>query len=470
MMTTQKPSIFKDSHQHSEASLLLASNFNELKSMLPELDDHWQKHFEDKGKKFITISTLPLIMAVPIASEADYKALEKVRVAGASVLSVLKDAQMDSISIKGPEKFELALAEGLALAAYKFDKYLKKKNTLYPKNIYLGNASQESIGELDLIIEASYIARDLVNEPVLSLNAEGLANYVSDLGKNSGIQVEVFHKGKIEALKMGGLLSVNNGSVDPPTFIIMDYNPEAASNEQPIVLVGKGVMFDTGGLSLKPTAGSMDSMKSDMAGAAAVVGTIKAIAANKVNKRVIGLIPATDNRPGFNATTPGDIITMYDGTTVEVLNTDAEGRLILGDALAYAKKYKPQLVIDLATLTGAAVMAVSTYGIVAMGTASDEVFQGLEKSGQETYERIARMPFWDEYGEMIKSPIADLKNIGGREAGAITAGKFLQHFTDYPWVHLDIAGPAYLDKADAYRTQGGVGSGVRLLYHYLKNA
>jgi leucyl aminopeptidase len=161
---------------------------------------------------------------------------------------------------------------------------------------------------------------------------------------------------------------------------------------------------------------------------------------------------------------------MYDGTTVEVLNTDAEGRLILGDALAYAKKYKPQLVIDLATLTGAAVMAVSIYGIVAMGTADDNTFEQVEKAGQNAYERIARMPFWDEYKEMIKSPIADLKNIGGREAGAITAGKFLEHFTDYPWIHLDIAGPSFLDKADAYRTLGGTGSGARLLYHYIKNA
>ncbi len=469
-MTTKKPLITAYNHEDVQGQIFLSPDFETLKNHISKLDPQWQKPFEDASKKFILISTLPLIIAVKVSENTDYKNIEKIRVVGAALLATLKDSQVIEVKIAGTEDCELALAEGLALAAYKFDKYLKKKNKLYPKTIYLQNSTSEASTELNHIVDATYTSRDLVNEPVLSLNAEGLSAYITEMGKQMGIQTEIFHKGKIEALKMGGLLSVNKGSVDPPTFSIMDYNPEGATNSKPIVLVGKGVMFDTGGLSLKPTAGSMDSMKSDMAGAAAVIGAIKALAANGIKKRVIGLIPATDNRPGFNATTPGDIITMYDGTTVEVLNTDAEGRLILGDALAYAKKYKPQLVIDLATLTGAAVMAVSIYGIVAMGTADDNTFEQVEKAGQNAYERIARLPFWDEYKEMIKSPIADLKNIGGREAGAITAGKFLEHFTDYPWIHLDIAGPAFLDKGDAYRTTGGTGSGARLLYHYIKNA
>jgi len=184
---------------------------------------------------------------------------------------------------------------------------------------------------------------------------------------------------------------------------------------------------------------------------------------------VVGLIPATDNRPGENAYVPGDVITLHNGKTVEVLNTDAEGRLVLGDALSYAQKYKPELVIDLATLTGAAVAAIGTFGIVSMGTATLAEKHNLQKSGEKVYERLAEMPFWDEYAELIKSDIADIKNIGGPHGGAITAGKFLEHFTDYPWMHLDIAGPAFLTVKDGYRGKGGTGVGVRLLYDFIKN-
>jgi leucyl aminopeptidase len=235
-----------------------------------------------------------------------------------------------------------------------------------------------------------------------------------------------------------------------------------------LVLVGKGVVYDTGGLSIKPTAGSMDMMKSDMSGAAAVIGAIYAIAKAKLAVHVIGLIPATDNRPGENAIAPGDVITHFDGTTVEVLNTDAEGRLILADALAYAKKYKPELVIDLATLTGAAARAIGPEGIVYMGTAETEVKISLEVAGREVYERLVEFPLWDEYKDQLKSSIADMTNLGGPNAGAITAGMFLKHFTDYPWLHLDIAGPAYLTKPNGYLTQGGSGVGVRLLFQFIK--
>jgi leucyl aminopeptidase len=210
-------------------------------------------------------------------------------------------------------------------------------------------------------------------------------------------------------------------------------------------------------------------MKSDMGGAAAVIGAINAAAKAELPIHVIGLIPATDNRPGEKAYVPGDVVKMYDGSTVEVLNTDAEGRMLLADALAYAKNYKPQVVVDLATLTGAAAVAIGKYGVVAMGTADNKDFAKLDAAGKECYERVARFPFWDEYDELLKSTIADQKNIGGREAGAITAGKFLEHFTDYPWIHIDIAGPAFLDSADHYRSQGGTGVGVRLIYQFLKS-
>jgi leucyl aminopeptidase len=247
----------------------------------------------------------------------------------------------------------------------------------------------------------------------------------------------------------------------------MEYKPEGAVNSKPIVFVGKGVVYDTGGLSLKPTS-SMDTMKCDMSGAAAVASAIYAIALAKLPVYVVALVPATDNRPDGNAYVPGDIITMMDGTTVEVLNTDAEGRLILADALTYAKKYDPLLVIDIATLTGAAEAALGRIGIAGMHNKAESYFPQLVKSSFSVCERIAEFPFWDDYEELLKSEIADLKNIGGKFAGAITAGKFLQHFTDYPWIHLDIAGPAFIDKRDSYRTVGGTGVGVRLLFDFVK--
>jgi leucyl aminopeptidase len=220
-------------------------------------------------------------------------------------------------------------------------------------------------------------------------------------------------------------------------------------------------------MNLKP-GDSMSTMKEDMSGAAAVASAIYAIATAELPVHVIGLMPATDNRPGPKAIVPGDIIKMQSGLTVEVLNTDAEGRLILADALSYAKKYTPSLVIDLATLTGSAIRAVGRIGIVAMQIKASKDLEQLKESGMETYERIVEFPTWDEYGEGIKSEVADIKNVGPAEAGAITAGKFLEKFTDYPYIHLDIAGPAFLDKRDSYRGQGGTGVGVRLLFDFIK--
>jgi leucyl aminopeptidase len=206
-----------------------------------------------------------------------------------------------------------------------------------------------------------------------------------------------------------------------------------------------------------------------MAGGAAVGGALYAIAKAKLPVYVIGIVPATDNRPGGNAYVPGDVITMYNNLTVEMLNADAEGRMILADALAYAQKYKPQLVIDLATLTGAAVAAIGTSGIVSMGTADEKIKNKLSESGNNVYERLAEMPLWDDYDELIKSDIADMKNLGGPYAGAITAGKFLQRYIDYPWMHFDIAGPAFLTAKDGYRPKGATGVGVRLLFDFFKN-
>lgn len=367
----------------------------------------------------------------------------------------------------------IAFAEGLALTGYQFLKYKTgekiKKNSLGEIRILDGNITDDHVLKLHNLVRAVYRTRDLVNEPLSYLTAVQLSSEIEEMGKEAGFGVEVFNKKKIEALKMGGLLAVNRGSVDPPTFSVLTYDPEEAVNEHPIVLVGKGVVYDTGGLSLKPTHDSMDYMKCDMGGAAAVAGAIYATALNRLPVRIIGLIPATDNRPDGNAYVPGDVITMHNGTTVEVLNTDAEGRMILADALSYARQYDPELVLELSTLTGSAHAAVDKFGIVGMGNAGREVMDNLKSCGEYACERVAEFPFWDEYKEQLKSEIADLRNIGGRYAGAITAGKFLEHFTDYPFIHLDIAGPSFNKVPFNYRGKGGSGVGVRILYHYLLN-
>jgi leucyl aminopeptidase len=250
-------------------------------------------------------------------------------------------------------------------------------------------------------------------------------------------------------------------------FCILEWKPGKALNQNPVVLVGKGIVYDTGGLNIK-TGDYMENMKADMAGAAAVTGVLYTIAKTGLPLHVIGLVPATDNRPGGNAFTQGDIITMYNKMTVEVGNTDAEGRLILADAISYASKFRPELIIDIATLTGSAVITFGIQAIAVMGNADRKYFRLLEECGNEVYERIAELPFWEEYGELIKSDIADIKNIGGREAGAITAGKFLEHFAEFPLIHMDIAGPGSLKKDDFYRLKDGPGCGTRLLSTFLK--
>ena len=403
--------------------------------------------------------------------------LEKIRASGMKFQALAnsrKIQQLTIIDLSEEKEHVTALAEGLILGNYQFLKYKKdseeKANRLSRILFIKGSLSTRAVSELKNITAGVCLARNLVNEPLSYLTAVQLSKEIEKMASTAGFSVEVFHKKKIESLRMGGLLAVNKGSVDPPTFSILRWNPEKARNKKPIVLVGKGVVYDTGGLSLKPTLDSMDYMKSDMAGAAAVAGTIYAAALNKLPVKLIGLVPATDNRPNGNAYVPGDVIRMYDGTTVEVLNTDAEGRMILADALSWAKKYKPQLVINLATLTGSAQMTLGKYGIAGMGNAARTVFDDLKRSGEKVHERVAEFPFWDEYTELLKSDIADIKNIGGRYAGAITAGKFLEHFTDYPFIHLDIAGPSYNKTTDGYRSRGGSGICVRLLYEFLKTS
>jgi leucyl aminopeptidase len=475
------PEIVKKSDiNKNETNIYLVSDISHLpKDRFEEKETEYiSKRLAEKNQNTVILNKLGHI-AVVCKFESDElatkdKLIEKYRKSGESLLGLFNEHKTERVSIIDASHLQaetLAFAEGLVLGNYQFLKYRKdrgeKESSIKTVEIVSPDISEKEISELNILCKAVYTCRSLINEPLSTLNAEKLAQDFEIMAQEAGIKIEVLNKQKIEALKMGGLLAVNFGSIDPPTFSIMEYKPEGAVNSKPIVFVGKGVVYDTGGLSLKPTS-SMDTMKCDMSGAAAVASAIYAIALAKLPVYVVALVPATDNRPDGNAYVPGDIITMMDGTTVEVLNTDAEGRLILADALTYAKKYDPLLVIDIATLTGAAEAALGRIGIAGMHNKAESYFPQLVKSSFSVCERIAEFPFWDDYEELLKSEIADLKNIGGKFAGAITAGKFLQHFTDYPWIHLDIAGPAFIDKRDSYRTVGGTGVGVRLLFDFVK--
>lgn len=467
---TLAPSIQENQH-----TAFLLSEADDLGSYsLSEAERSWASQKLESDESIITINRynhwIFLIKASKKKQET-HKA-EAMRQAGHKLAATLKQQKLTDLQLRGQPHQQLYLLEGLLLSLYAFDKYkTKKMNSWRLLDLRLVNNQLkiEQVQEVQQLVSATWAARTLINEPVVFLTALQLSQELIALGEEAGFAVEVFEEAKIQSLKMGGLLAVNAGSTQPPTFNVLEYKPANAVNKQPLILVGKGVVYDTGGLSLKPTPGSMDLMKSDMSGAATVAGALYAVAANKLPVYVVGLIPATDNRPGEEAITPGDVITMCDGTTVEILNTDAEGRLILADALSYAKKYKPQLVLDWATLTGAAARAIGPEGIVCMGTAEAPVKQALKEAGEQAYERLVEFPLWEEYEKQLESSIADLTNLGGPNAGAITAGLFLKHFVDYPWVHFDIAGPAFLTKADSYRGKGGTGVGVRLLYQFIKN-
>ncbi len=405
----------------------------------------------------------------------DFRIREELRKTASNLIKLIRADNREELVISSDQETTGAVeafTEGLVLSFYSFEKYLTMKGTdnnkKYPSRLLLyGDMSDDDFKWLDELTNAVYFVRELINEPVNRMNAPALSEEIRKAGATAGFAVDIFNKGKIEALKMGGLLAVNKGSVDPPVFCVLEWKPENAVNSNPVVLVGKGIVYDTGGLNIK-TGNYMEDMKADMAGAAAVAGTLYTIARTGIPVYVVGLIPATDNRPGGNAYAQGDILTMYNKMTVEVCNTDAEGRLVLADAISYASKYKPGLIINIATLTGSAAMTFGNQAIAVMGNAGREYFRLLEEAGNDVYERVAELPFWEEYGELIKSDVADVKNTGGREAGAITAGKFLEKFSEYPLIHLDIAGPGALKKDDFYRRKTGPGTGLRLLATFLR--
>lgn len=429
-------------------------------------------------QSFVTINKYSSYVFIALVKnkKTDHQTREACRKMGVEAQALCNKYKIDELTITNlsdRSDATMLVAEGIALSNYQFLKYRteakKLTNSLVRLQFTKESATVKDITQLGITVDAIYKARTLVNEPLNYLTAEQLSKEIAAIGKEAGFKVTVFNKARIEKEGMGGLLAVNRGSIDPPTFTIMEYVPKKAINKKPLVLVGKGVVYDTGGLSLKPTANSMDRMKSDMSGAALVTGAMYAITKMQLPIHVIALVPATDNRPGEQAYVPGDVVTMMSGATVEVLNTDAEGRMLLGDALHYAKRYKPELVVDFATLTGAASAAVGEHGIVCMGTADDATKQAFRDSGFRQYERLVEYPLWDEYGDQIKSEIADIKNVGGPSGGAITAGKFLEHFTDYPWMHFDIAGVSFNTSKKGYFTTGGTAYGMRMLLDFVSH-
>jgi leucyl aminopeptidase len=374
------------------------------------------------------------------------------------------------------EIFAMAATEGILLGLYRYDTYrtVDAGNRTPPGKFSIVTESpsrRQSMARgaalAATVCEATCLARDLENAPPNAMYPEMLAKAARASGRRSGFSVKVLDEKRIKALKMGGLAGVAAGSHRPPRFIIMEYRGRSGRSK-PVVLVGKGVTFDAGGISIKPSAG-MAEMKMDMSGAAAVIGTMQAAARLKLPQHLIGLVPATENLPGGSALKPGDILRHHNGMTSEIDNTDAEGRLILADALSYASRYDPALIIDLATLTGAVVVALGHFATGMMGT-DRKTMAALEDAGERTYERVWELPLFQEYEKLIRSEVADVKNTGGRWAGAITGALFLKRFSgSLPWVHLDIAGTAIIEESADYIPRGGSGVGVRLLVDFLRH-
>lgn len=318
-----------------------------------------------------------------------------------------------------------------------------------------------------IVSDSVYLARDLINAPANLMTPRLLARTAKEIAFKYQLICDVFKTEEIKKMKMGAFLSVARGAKEPPAFITIEYVPKEKETKT-VALVGKGITFDSGGLSLK-TADGMLGMKTDMSGAAVVLATVMAAARLKLKTGVVGILPATENMPGSNATKPGDVVTAMDETTIEIINTDAEGRLILSDAITYAKKYEPAAIIDIATLTGAAIVALGRK-VAALYSTDDALLEKLKEASASTGEKVWPMPLYKHYEEQMKSDIADIKNVGGKEAGSVTAASFLKHFAgeEYPWAHIDIAGPARAEKEFDWVNKGGTGFGVMLLLRFLE--
>ncbi|HET6491299.1 MAG TPA: leucyl aminopeptidase [Syntrophales bacterium] len=369
-----------------------------------------------------------------------------------------------------------AVVEGAILGLYRFTQYKTpdKDNGRNVKGFSIIAASDSEVRRMKtaaeravIISKAVYFARDLVSTPSNEMTPSDIARSAKQAVVSKKVRLTVFDNRKMEKLGMNALLSVARGSMEPARFIILEYSG-ARKAEKPYVIVGKGITFDSGGISLKPPD-KMEEMKADMSGGAAVLAVIKAAAELGLPLNLVGLVPATENLPGGRAYKPGDVLRSMSGKTIEVISTDAEGRLILADALTYAGRFKPKAIIDVATLTGACVIALGDDVVGMMGT-DDTLKRDLRSAAEETGEKLWELPLWDDYAELIKSDVADMKNTGGRAGGAITAAVFLGKFVEKtPWVHLDIAGPAWRSSEKPYIPRGASAVGVRLLLRFLRD-
>ncbi|RMD58230.1 leucyl aminopeptidase [Candidatus Woesearchaeota archaeon] len=360
-----------------------------------------------------------------------------------------------------------AEVEGVLLGSYRYLKYKTVREGLKSLKslVVAGKGFENEIEKARVLAECANLTRDLQNDPASDLTPEKLADAARELEK-FGVSVQVFDKKQIEALGLTALLAVNRGSVNEPRFVVMEYD----GGGKRIALIGKGITFDSGGLDIKPADGML-SMRMDMSGAAVVIGALRAAAMLKLKAHLFGVFAATENMPGNNAYKPGDVVPTYSGKTIEIANTDAEGRVVLADALAYSEKHlKPEVMIDFATLTGACVVAL---GSVCAGVMGDDqsIIDALKNAGEATGERVWQLPFYKEYLDQVKSEVADVRNLGivPRQGGAITAGAFLKAFVEKtPWAHIDIAGPAWADKSSGYTRKGGTGFGVRLAVEFIE--
>jgi leucyl aminopeptidase len=375
-----------------------------------------------------------------------------------------------------------ALAEGLVLGAYRFDKYKTgndaptalERVTLLAPDARQVPALRRGAKLGQTVAEAANFARDLSNEPGSVCTPEYLADQARKLGRSLKLKVTIYDEKELAREKMNGILAVGRGSVHPPRLIVLEYGAEpkgkgkARARKRPtLAFVGKGITFDTGGISIKPAA-SMDEMKHDMSGGAAVLGALRAVAELGLPFHVVGIVAAAENKPDGNAYMPGDVITSARGKTIEVLNTDAEGRIVLSDALHLATSYEPDAIVDLATLTGACVVALGEVACAVLGS-DEKLADKLRAAGDATHERVWPLPLWEEHKNAIKGTFGDILNTGGRNGGVSTAAAFLSHFVgETPWAHLDIAGTAWTTKELPYYVKGATGFGVRLLIEMLR--
>ena len=425
-----------------------------------------------------------LLVGLGKPDTSPFVAVENIRQAFGEASRICRDIDavtdvIFSIPAQATPEIIQAASEASFLALYQFNEHKtdtddddKKKKlesiTFLAENEHSEAMIADAVQRGKTIANGTRLARDLSNQPANYLRPTQLAEKAQSVAEATGLGCEIFDKATLEEKGFRTLLAVGQGSVEEPRFIILEYIPEGEGQDT-VVLVGKGITFDTGGISIKPSQ-DMHEMKHDMSGGAAVIGAMQAIGHLKPNVRVIGVVAASENMPSGTAVKPGDVITSYGGKTIEILNTDAEGRLVLADALGWVAQYNPKGVIDLATLTGAVIISLGHIAAGAMGT-DPELMEKVKSAAMKTHERVWELPLWDDYDKDVDSKVADVQNIGhARESGAIAGGAFLKRFVSgYPWVHIDIAGTAWGMKDSTYIPEGASGYGVRLLVQLVED-